>query len=296
MTLTRRRLLVISAAAAVLPSRVDAASVWIGRALGAEARVTLRGPGNLTRATQARIASALTEIEAQFSLHDPRSALSRLNRDGHLPAPSREMRALFRTCTALHRLTGGAFDPTVQALWRSHALGLDTRAARRFVGWERLRIDDTAITLAPGQQVTLNGIAQGHATDRIAILLRDAGYRDILVSVGEDRALGGPFRMQIEDPVHGALGQVTLDGTAQATSSPTALRIGSALHVLDPRRDRRPVWSTVSVTAQEATLADGLSTAFCLMPEKEIAAVMAAIPGCLAVRLLGVDGRLRTLS
>ena len=42
----------------------------------------------------------------------------------------------------------------------------------------------------PGMAVTLNGVAQGYITDRVADLLRVRGFDNVLVELGEIRALG----------------------------------------------------------------------------------------------------------
>jgi hypothetical protein len=46
------------------------------------------------------------------------------------------------------------------------------------------------VVMAGGTELTLNGVAQGYITDRIAELLARRGYRNVLVDLGEVRALG----------------------------------------------------------------------------------------------------------
>ena len=75
----------------------------------------------------------------------------------------------------MHRATGGAFDPSVQPLWQALARGGDVEAARALTGWERVTIGQD-ITLAPGQALTFNGIAQGFATDVVTDLLASRGF------------------------------------------------------------------------------------------------------------------------
>jgi thiamine biosynthesis lipoprotein len=153
------------------------------------------------------------------------------------------------------------------------------------------------VTLAPGQALTLNGIAQGFATDLVADGLRAAGFTHALVDVGEYRALGGPFRIGVEDPAAGLLASRAVTDGAVATSSPGALTIGGMPHILDPLTGgaARPRWSTVSVEAETAALADGLSTAMCLMDRAAIAALKRAAPGVRRVTLVDVDGNLSTV-
>lgn len=64
-------------------------------------------------------------------------------------------------------------------------------AARQLVGWQGIEVEPSRLALARrGMAVTLNGIAQGYITDRVAEMLRGAGMGNVLVSLGETRALG----------------------------------------------------------------------------------------------------------
>ncbi|SLN16140.1 Thiamine biosynthesis lipoprotein ApbE precursor [Roseivivax jejudonensis] len=260
----RRRFLALAAAFACTP-RGARAGTWQGRALGAEVSVTLHGPRAEVDAALAEVPALLDRIERTFSLYDPNSELSRLNRTGRLPSPSPWMRALVAEADAAHRLTGGLFDPTVQPLWRALAERGDAAAARRHVGWQRVRRAD-CIRLEAGQALTFNGIAQGFATDTVRDRLAERGFTRALIDIGEQAALGGPWRLGLVDPDGGPLGQRTLHGGAIATSSPGALRLrpgdrdGDDGHILAPD-GRAPLWSTLSVEASRATRADALSTA-----------------------------------
>ncbi len=289
----RRRFLQIAAAALAVPGRAGAETLWQGRALGADVSVSLRGDAAAANAVLPRIENLLHGIEAEFSLHDPVSALSRLNRDGWL-APSPDFRALFAASDRVHRLTGGRFDPTVQPLWRALAEGRPIGPARAALGWNRVQVSPRTIRLAPGQALTFNGIAQGFATDRVRDLLAAVGFTHALVNIGEYAAIGGPFRIGVEDPIHGLLGQRALSGGCVATSSPGALTLGPSFHILDPM-GRAPLWSTVSVEATTATLADGLSTALCFLDREAIARLSRTGHDLLSVTLVSPDGDLVTL-
>ncbi|WP_138468305.1 FAD:protein FMN transferase [Poseidonocella sp. HB161398] len=288
MTLTRRRFLSIAAAAAVLPAGARAAA-WQGRAFGAEIALTLRGGPERTGPALKAALKEIRALERRFSLYDPGSDLSRLNAAGRLDAPDPDMVALLATCGRLHRLTGGRFDPTVQSLWTSPP-GIP--------GWEQVALGPGSIRLGPGQALTLNGIAQGHAADRISALLAAHGFTDTLVDLGEFRSRGGPWRIGIADPAAGLLGQRSLGDGALATSSPDAMQLADGTgHIRDPRDPgRRPAWSTVSVEAASATLADGLSTAFCLMARAEIAALLPDLPEVARVVLVDAEGSLSTIA
>lgn len=285
MPITRRRLITISAALAFLPASARATSQgttrqWTGQALGARASIRLDHPDG--EAIAARVMAEIDRLEDMLSLYRPQSALSRLNRDGHLPAPPFELLDCLSLAGAVHRASGGRFDPTVQPLW---ALWAEAAAAgrrpndgaiadaRRRVGWEKVALDSAAIALEPGTALTLNGVGQGYVADRIAALLAEEGLSDILIDAGEFRALGGrpegggwPILLET-----GA--RLALRERALATSAPlgtTFDEAGQDGHILDPATGlpARSAWRSVSISAPSAAVADALSTAACLMPDQ----------------------------
>jgi thiamine biosynthesis lipoprotein len=292
--LTRRRalgVLAATAAAAALP-RATLAAVWHGRGFGADLTVTLQGRG--AEAALAGLPALVAGVEATFSLHRPDSELARLNATGRLDRPSPDMVAVLALCDRVHGLTGGAFDPTVQPLWRALATGGDVAAARAALGWARVRHGPGGVRLAPGQALTLNGVAQGYAADLVRAHLAARGFTQALVDLGEQAALGGPFRLGIEDPEAGRLGWRSLTGRALAASSPMAMQVGGQPHILHPA-GRAPLWSTVVVEAPEAALADALSTAAVFLSRAELAQVTGALPALGPLTLVDAGGGLETL-
>lgn len=254
---SRRRVLSLIAGA-VLTGRQAGAAEWHGRAFGAEAHLLIRAGRASDRVLdglRARIAS----IEAALSLHAD-SELTRLNRGGHL-RPGPELRLALDLCRRVHDATQGLFDPAIQPAWQALAQGLARPALRPMGG---MQIRGGAVRLAPGQALTLNGMAQGLATDLLAHDLRGLG--EVLVDLGEARAIGGDFRLLIADPQAGPLGHVTLRaGRAMATSSPRAMILASGDgHIIGPQ-GQAPLWSSVTVEAGSAALADAASTAFTMM-------------------------------
>lgn len=300
MTLTRRRFLSICAAAAS-PAGIAGATGggvtrWQGIALGAECNITLRGPAARTEPALAAARAALKRVETQFSLYDPGSALSLLNTAGHLSNPDTDFLTLMDLTDQIHTLTEGLFDPSIQPLWQAFAQGQNTQAAQALVGWERVAWDRNRVTLAPGQALSFNGIAQGFATDLVAETLVSHGLDDLLVDIGEIRGLGGPWRLGLSDPDLGVLGTRTLHGGAIATSSPRAMLLNRGQgHILDPNGQRAPRWSTVSVEARSAGVADALSTALCLMDLKTARAVKNKRPDLRRITCVGFDGDLITV-
>ena len=207
--LTRRRFLTIAAAAsgvaATGASAAEAAHhIWRGSALGAEAQLLFAGTDKRTADAAIRLClDEIERLEVIFSLYRGDSELVRLNRDGHLDQASLDLLSLVRLGRYFGDVTGGAFDMTVQPLWRYVAdhFSQDTsrtappagqlKSILEKVDYRRVAITGHRIALPPGAAITLNGIAQGYITDRVAELLRQSGWRDVLINLGEIRTLPG---------------------------------------------------------------------------------------------------------
>ena len=137
--------------------------------------------------------------------------------------------------------------------------------------------------------ITLNGIAQGYITDRVADLLTAQGLRQVLVDMGEIRALGGrrdgsgwPVHIAASSGNRLARRTVLLDNRALATSATLGTTFDAAGrlgHIVDPRTGY-PVSEPrqVTVEAPSATIADGLSTALCLMSGNDAGGVLGTFP------------------
>ncbi len=296
--ISRRRFIALSAAFAVAPGLAQAQPVhrWRGTALGATAEISLYGPQDWAAGLLNDAQKILGRIDHLFSLHRPASSLARLNANGALIETDRNFHRLLDSADHIHHLSGELFDPTVQPLWRALAKGDDPDTARRLIGWYKVKRSHERIDLAEGQKLTLNGIAQGFATDLIAEHFERAGCEKTLINIGEFRAVGGPWQIGISDPAHGLIGKRTLSGGAIATSSPGALYFdASNTHILNPAKTSPPYWSTVSVEADNATLADGLSTALCHADRKTIDRIRHHAPEVRRIMLIDSTGDITTV-
>ena len=322
--LTRRRMILIAASAAGSALLAGARTAvaggpvrWRGSALGAQVSIEIHHPD---RAEAERLVDRcvrdVRRMEQQFSLYRADSAISTLNRAGILVAPDTDMVALLKTSLHFSDLTGGAFDPTVQPLWRLYADHFTSARpdgdgpspeklaeALAKVGHAGLLVGEDRIALTRrGAAITLNGIAQGYATDRVVETLRAGGLSTTLVNMGEIRAIGArpegtPWRVGLADPDRpGALNEtVDLVDRAVATSAGAGFRFDSTgrfTHLFDPATGCCPSrYSRVSVIAPTATEADALSTAFSLMPWSRIADIVAIRPNVQA-RIVDAGGTL----
>ncbi|WP_193371570.1 FAD:protein FMN transferase [Pelagibius marinus] len=300
-TFSRRRFLAVAAAAlAGGPAAAQTTTRWQGRALGAEATITLRGPQREAVRALAAAKETLRQMERLFSLYDPGSALSHLNATGRLERPEEAFLALLRLADRIHHATGGLFDPSVQPLWRALARsqGRPDRAmlaqAAARVAWPGVAFDEAEVRfLRPGMALTLNGIAQGFATDRVAEALKAQGFAATLVNIGEFRAGTGSWRIGLADPAFGLVRTRSLSNAAIATSSLTALPFGNGGlgHILNPAEPGHPpLWSTVSVEAATAAYADGYSTALSFFATAAARSLLHSQPELQAILLVDHDG------
>jgi len=291
--LNRRRFLMIAAATAAVPTGARAAKTasWRGMALGAGASMKIAGLSkNDATPIFAAVEQELLRLEQIFSIYRDDSEISRLNRDGVLKSPSAEFLQVLTLAGSLHHASGGAFDPTVQPLWLALAKGAsgdDLVKARDVVGWLHLEFDAERIRFhGPAGQhaLTLNGIAQGAITDRIAALLKSRGLHNVLIDMGEVAALGTNngqhWTVGISKPNDEVAKRLTLSDRAIATSAPEATLIGpdaDLSHIIWPSGEKA-VRKLVSVSAPNAALADGLSTALCLTDPAQNAALLSQFP------------------
>jgi FAD:protein FMN transferase len=255
---------------------------WFGTALGAQASLTLY---HLERAYAEQVITLcmaeILRLEKIFSLFHRSSSLVQLNNQGHLINPPSELIDVLEQASLISKLSHGAFDVSVQPLWvlfaghfqqaNAEPNGPSQSAiakAKDLVGWQNIVIAPNEIKLLKkGMALTLNGIAQGYITDRVSELLKAKGFKDILVNMGEFRALGhhpdgSPWRIQLGTNQDAR--SIALDNQAIATSAAQGTyfdRTGRYHHLFDPR-NARPAenFQHVSVCAPTATLADALST------------------------------------
>ncbi len=301
--MNRRRAITLCGAATLcgLSScrRTPPLRTYTGFAFGTEVHFQLHGIAEEEfNQISARCTARLTEIQALFSLYDPDSAISRLNRDGRLADPPDEFLQLIRTALDFGGNTGGIFDITVQPLWNWRQNWKDANDEKRqtmdadswkntlaLVDYRNVKTDGDGISFAkPGMAITLNGIVQGYATDQIAALLKNHGVRNALVNIGEYAASGSAS--------DGKPWTVVIDATGESLPLPSdrslAVSAGSGYtfdpegrfhHIFRPSDGMNPrPLSTIVVTAPTATIADALSTALTIASEAERRVILAKFP------------------
>ncbi len=239
--------------------------------------------------------TAIRQVERQMSLFNPDTALSRLNAQGQLYKPDAHMLAVLNTARKVSAASVGAFDVSMQPLWQlwSRASEQGELPSQRAIDRTRLRVNWRAIEVTPelirmnqpGMQLSLNGIAQGYASDLVRTVLQAHGIRHALIDTGETSLLGhAPHNRTWTLGIENAAGRgnetpplLVSDGRAIATSS-DAHTVFSAdhrhHHIMDPHTGYSPTyWSSVTVLAPSCTLADALTKVFFSLPPEQVLSV-----------------------
>ena len=175
--------------------------------------------------------------------------------------------------TRLWNFTGSQpYVPTAAELQALQPLADDTK----------IKIDQNTVTLPAGAAIDLGAIAKGYTGDRLAALLAQQGVEHYFLSLGGNVQVGGgnpngtPWRVGIADPKGGEyVGIVTLKDGAVVTSGGYQRNFTHNEtvyhHILD-RATLAPAQSgltSVTVVAQNGTMADAFSTALFVMGEQQ---------------------------
>ena len=234
---------------------------------------------------------AIRSVEKQMSLFDPDSALCRLNGQGELRKPDAHLLSVLTLAQYVSRRSAGAFDVTMQPLWNLWSLHSQSQTlpsskalsqTRSLVNWQAMTVSADVVRLhVKGMGVSLNGIAQGYAADKVRAVLQLHGVQHALIDTGETALLGQTptgrvWRFAVEPSVASTVAPPVIHphGLATATSS-DAHTVFSAdhrhHHILNPHTGDSPThWATVSVIAPSCAMADALTKVFFMCPPQAI--------------------------
>jgi len=243
----------------------------------------------------------IDRMERLLSRFMPYSDISRINASepGKAVVVEVEAAECLLAAKRMWQRTGGAFDVTAGSPPRGSPPGAPGEKAA--AGMRRIAIDDdmTVTRLDPSVRIDLGGIGKGYALDRAADLLGEWGVGNALLHSGTStvRAIGhrpgrdgwlADLRNPSDD--QDALGAVMLKDCSFSGSSTAVSR-----HIIDPRTGKpvgagRATWAI----APDATTADALTTALCVMDDEEIKRFAKANPKLSFVigRLVGGKWRL----
>ena len=264
--------------------------------------------------------NALNEVgrlENILSIFRDDSNLSRMNRavPGEWFKPDPDLWTILFKSLEYCRLTGGALDIAIGALWKTWGFhlkrgrvpsGSEIEDALANSGFHNLEIrEDTREVrfLKPGMEVNLGGTGKGYALDRAAWMMENkvagsfllnAGFSTFYASGNISGSEEG-WKISIRGPDgenSGDCAVVRLKDQALATSGPGSQYFDEGgiryCHILDPRTGRPASrWLSSTAVARSALEADALSTAFFVMEMREIEEYCEKVPGVGALLITG---------
>ncbi len=248
------------------------------------------------------------------------SELTRLNdRAGQGPIPvSRELALVLATSIECGRVTRGAFDVSyfpLRSLWNYQAehptlpTQAEIDAALAFVDWSRIEVDleKNTVAMPAGFSIDLGGIAKGYGIDRAMSVMLEQGVKNGLVQAGGDtKALGRKFgeswQIAIKNPRHPGELFAVLPVVNQCVQTSGDYERFVEIdgqryhHIIDPRTGR-PSQGCMSATVigPEATFADGIATAMCVLGPQAGMEIIEQLDRVEAV-LVGMDGEVHLSS
>jgi len=270
-----------------------------GRTMGTTYHVKVVTDGFQSMAgLKEKIDARLVQINGSMSTYQPDSEISRfndMNQAGRAFEISADFLRVMMTAKTIFELSEGAWDGTVNPLvdlWGFGRAGQQRAAPQKQkiaalmpeIGFENIQIVSNGILLKKNKFVTLDlsSIAKGYGVDQVAQILRKSGFNNYLVEIGGEifasgqRADGNFWRIGINRPRKDAASNdvykiVDLNHQGFATSGDyrNFFEVDGTRysHVIDPRTGY-PVSNgivSVSIIADNCTLADGLATAVMVM-------------------------------
>ncbi len=288
----RAFLLVVILLCAAIPANAETLKLN-GKTMGSYYAIVIDGAAESDAADiQEQIETVLADVNRQMSTWDSESEISKFNRsestDWFPVSPG--FAEVVHESIRLHKLTNGAFDPTVAPLidlW-----GFGARRPKSFPTQEAIDQARTntgmqfiQATLKPpsirrtqaGIMLSLSAIAPGHGSDRVSLKLTSLGFPSHSVDIGGEvrtgiaKADGGKWRLGIEAPLGGIQRVIECAEQSIATSGDyrnyfeyKGVRYS---HAIDPTTGRPVVKppASISVLSDSCMTADGLATGLMVM-------------------------------
>ena len=241
-----------------------------------EVRACHEDAGYLGQAAHAAFA-LLDRLEQELSRFVPNSDVSRINglEQGGSARVSASTLECLLIARQLYELTAGAFDVSIGTGLEALELVPDEHVVRAH---------------AAGVRLDLGGIGKGYAVDRMAAVLEEWGIERALVHGGWSSvvALEPPPReegwtLTLRAPEHQAAVLERMRARQRALSASGTRKRD---HIVDPRTGRPVARGAVWVVLPRgleggrspAAVAEGLSTAFLVLPEAAVAELCRANP------------------
>ena len=247
------------------------------------------------KSLKAEIEAELKRVDAEFSMFNDSSTVSRFNR-GERPRLSKMFLEVYKLAFAVNKETEGAFDITVAPLVNAWGFGFKSKimpdghqvdSLRAMVGMKKLTlVENDSILTKPDVRMMLDfsAIAKGYGSDCVARLLREHGVKNFMVEIGGEVVTQGispkrlPWRIGVTKPIEDSLQtsqelQTVLNVTDRAMATSGNYRNfyyqggRKYAHTIDPRTGYPVQHSLLSSTvlADNCAVADAYATAFMVL-------------------------------
>lgn len=251
--------------------------------------VTLTAYGENSQSAVENSAETLLELQSLWSTRNESSELSRLNNANGEPMQISQITAdLLSFTLGISAKTGGMLDPTVEPLMKAWGFtggefhvptDEELAAAQSLVGYEKVRLEGTTVTMPAGMQLDFGAVAKGYSCDLITDAWKEQGITSGLVNLGGNIGVigknedGEDWQIAIQNPNDNtSLGVLSVTDCSVVTSG-SYIRYfedenGNTYgHIMNPATGY-PVsgdLKSVTVVGKESKVCDALATAFYVM-------------------------------
>jgi FAD:protein FMN transferase len=168
------------------------------------------------------IQNILDSFDLSLSIYNPKSIISRMNRNEDVLADAWFTR-VFNKSMEISEYSGGAFDITVGPLVNAWGFGITPKmkvdsfeidSLKNLVGYKKVKlVDGKLIKQNKDSRLDVNAIAQGYSVDVICGYFEKQGIKDYLVEIG------GELRARGRNP-HGEFWHVGIDRPVDGNNTP----------------------------------------------------------------------------
>lgn len=273
-------------------SNIEDEQVYRGEALGTTYQIKFYHPEQID--IEPGLDSIFEVINTSMSTYRADSDISRINAGDSSIVIDDHFHEVFNASLKIYEESGRMFDPTVGKLVNAYGFGpegpknnlneQELDSIKNYVGFDKLRLtnDGRLSKQQPGIYIDFNAIAKGYTVDVIARYLDQKGVENYLAEIGGELVARGRnlsrdqiWAVGIDDPRQEEGNRklqaaVKLENRAMATSGnyrkfrtdPETGR--SYVHTINPLTGlaEESDLLSVSVLAENCTLADGYATAF----------------------------------
>ncbi len=297
-----------------------------GSALGTT--YSIQYSGAMARAYKKQLDSIFAAVNQSMSTYIPISDISRINAGDTTVQVDAMFEEVLRLSKEVHRVSEGAFDPTVGQLVNAYGFG----AAQGFKVVDSAKVTQLLkgvgldkVTLTPEKKIRksdpsvyleFNAIAKGYCIDRIGVFLEQQGIEHYLIELGGELLAKGQnvvkqkdWVVGIDDPTE--LEQRVIATTMRLKDRAMATSGNYRKFRIDPETGNKYVHSidpltgypklsnvlSVSVLAASCVEADAYATTFMIMDLDETKALLQEHTGLdVYIIFADVDGEIEVFS